>query len=46
MNANFDYPVVKKEDLKLVYDRNILRLSGKRENINLGRLTDIDGTIY
>lgn len=46
MNANFDYPTVNKDEVKVVYDRNMLRLIPKSEKVNLGRLTDIDGTIY
>lgn len=46
MNANFDYNLVKKEDIKIVYDRNMVRLMGAREDVNLGRLSDIDGTVY
>lgn len=46
MNANFDYPLVKKDQVKVVYDRNMVRLVGKTDDVNLGRLTDIDGTIY
>jgi len=46
MNANFDYNLVKKEDIKIVYDRNMVRLMGARDDVNLGRLSDIDGTVY
>lgn len=46
MNANFDYPTVKKDDIKVLYDRNMVRLIGKKPEINLGRLTDVDGTMY
>jgi len=30
----------------LVYDRNMLRLVKAREEVNIGRLTDLDGTLY
>jgi len=46
VNADFDYRLVKKGDVEIVYHTNILRILPKNSKINMGKLTDIDGTEY
>jgi hypothetical protein len=46
LNAIFDYPEVKKEDVSLVYEINMLRIKLKNPESRFGTLTDIDGTVY
>lgn len=46
VNAEFDYRLVKKGDVEIVYHTNILRILPKSSKINMGKLTDIDGTEY
>jgi HSP20 family molecular chaperone IbpA len=46
LNAIFDYPEVKKEDITLVYEINMLRIRLKNPESRFGTMTDIDGTIY
>lgn len=46
VNADFDYRLVKKGDVEIVYHTNILRILPKNSRINMGKLTDIDGTEY
>jgi len=46
MNANFEYPLKKKEEIKVVYDRNMVRMEGVDDKFSFGKLTDIDGTVY
>jgi len=45
INAEFDYRVVKKSEVMVVYHLNILRFIPKDKAI-MGRLTDVDGTEY
>ena len=42
----FDYPFVKKTDIKMVYENNMMRLKPSNKEINLGTWLDIDGTKY
>jgi len=46
MNARFEYNLVKKELVDVVYEINILRLKTNKDNIIFGKLTDLDGTVY
>lgn len=46
MNAEFDYRSVKKNDVLIVYHINILRFIPKHPDINMGKLSDLDGTEY
>jgi len=45
-NADFDYRLVKKADVEIVYHVNLLRIIPKTSKVNMGKLTDIDGTEY
>lgn len=44
VNADFDYHVVKKSNVLIVYHLNILRFIPK--GAKMGKLTDVDGTEY
>jgi len=46
VNADFDYKLVKKGDVEVVYHTNILRILPKSSRVDMGKLTDIDGTEY
>jgi len=46
VNADFDYRLVKKTDVEIVYHTNILRILPKNSKVNFGKLTDVDGTEY
>jgi carbonic anhydrase len=46
VNAEFDYRLVKKGDVMIVYHLNILRFIPKHKGINMGKLTDVDATEY
>lgn len=46
INADFDYRVVKKDDIIIVYHLNILRFLPKNSAVNIGKLSDVDGTEY
>lgn len=46
VNAEFDWRLVKKGDVLIVYHLNILRFMPKHKNINMGKLTDLDATEY
>lgn len=46
VNADFDYRLVKKGDVLIVYHLNVLRFIPKHAKINMGKLTDVDGTEY
>lgn len=45
VNADFDYRVVKKSDVMVVYHLNVLRFIPKNK-AKMGKLTDVDGTEY
>ena len=42
----FEYFEVKKEDLKWVFENNMLKIKGKRPNFEMGRIYDYEGNIY
>ena len=44
--AEFLYKTVKKEDLELIYDNNILKIRFKEKNQNFGAIVDLDQTTY
>jgi len=46
INAEFDYRLVKKGDILVVYHLNILRFIPKHSQVNVGKLVDLDGTEY
>jgi len=46
VNAEFDWRLVKKGDVLIVYHLNILRFMPKHKNINMGKLIDLDATEY
>jgi len=46
MNSDFDYKLVKKNDVLIVYHLNILRFVPKHAKVNMGKLSDVDGTEY
>jgi len=46
VNAEFDYRLVKKGDVLIVYHLNILRFIPKGPAVMMGKLTDLDGTEY
>ena len=45
-NALFDYNEVSKDDIKVIYNTNIIRIIPKNDEINLGTLTDVDGNMF
>lgn len=42
----FDYNEVPKEDIKVIFNTNIMRIVPKNDEVNLGTLTDIDGNMF
>jgi len=46
VNADFDYRLVKKQDVEIVYHTNIFRILPRNSKVNMGKLTDVDGTEY
>ncbi len=44
--AKFEYPSVSKQDIKIVYENNILRIKPTTKSVILGTVLDIDGTKY
>lgn len=45
INSIFDYNEVRKEDIRVIYETNMMRIVPK-EDINLGTLTDDEGTQF
>lgn len=44
-SVNFEYVTVKPDSIETLYELNLLKIKPK-DGVNIGRVTDVDGTIY
>ena len=45
-NAEFDYPLINKFLMNVVYETNMLKIKPRFDFVEMGHLNDVDGTRY